>query len=331
MSDIYPTGPIDRREFLRRAATATGLAVGTCALGLGLWDRDGPGAAESSTARLLPDYSIPARAGKLAIARGPDRAANAQAAVNALGGLQLFIKPGDRVLLKVNAAFAAPPILGATTHPDLVSAMARMCFAAGAARVLVTDNPINDPASCFELSGIGPAARAAGARTVLPGEALFERYSVPGAGLITDWPVLTAPLRQVDKLIGLCPVKDHHRSGASMTLKNWYGLLGGRRNIFHQQIHTIISELALLVKPTLVVLDGTRSMIRNGPTGGSIDDLKPTHTLIAGTDPVAVDAMGATLLGMRSEDLPYLALAEKAGAGQVDYQALRPVEVNGAP
>jgi uncharacterized protein (DUF362 family) len=149
--------------------------------------------------------------------------------------------------------------------------------------------------------------------------------------LITDWPVLTAPLRQVDKLIGLCPVKDHHRSGASMTLKNWYGLLGGRRNIFHQQIHTIISELALLVKPTLVVLDGTRSMIRNGPTGGSIDDLKPTHTLIAGTDPVAVDAMGATLLGLRSEDLPYLALAEKAGAGQVDYQALRPVEVNGAP
>jgi uncharacterized protein (DUF362 family) len=94
----------------------------------------------------------------------------------------------------------------------------------------------------------------------------------------------------VDRVIGMAPVKDHHRSGASMTLKNWYGLLGGRRNIFHQDIHTVIQELAMMIRPTVVVLDGTQSMMTNGPTGGSLSDLKPTGTLIVSTDPVAADA-----------------------------------------
>ncbi|RJQ66651.1 MAG: DUF362 domain-containing protein [Desulfobacteraceae bacterium] len=233
-----------------------------------------------------------------------------------------FVRPGERVLLKVNAAFAAPAMLGATTHPDLVRHVIRLCREAGAARVIVTDNPINDPASCFELSGIGPAARAEGVEVILPARDRFETYSVPGARLIRRWPVLTAPLRRVDKVIGLAPVKNHLRSGASLTLKNWYGLLGGRRNIFHQQVHTIIAELGMLIKPTLVILDGTMSMMHNGPTGGSMDDLKPTHTLIAGTDPVAVDTLGAKLLGKTLEDLPFLRMAERAGAGTTDYEKL---------
>ena len=76
-----------------------------------------------------------------------------------------------------------------------------------------------------------------------------------------------------------------------------------------------------------MVLDGTMSMIANGPTGGSLDDLKATQTLIAGTDPVAVDAIGARLLGRRIEDLPYLAMAQRQGAGTVDYRSLKLYEV----
>ena len=103
---------------------------------------------------------------------------------------------------------------------------------------------------------------------------------MPKAQLIRDWPLLFEPLRGADQLIGIAPVKDHHRSGASMTMKNWYGLLGGRRNVFHQDIHTIIFELAQMVRPTLVILDGTTTMLTNGPTGGSFDDLKTTNTMI---------------------------------------------------
>jgi len=312
-----------RRAFLRRLTCSLMGALGTGALGLAFWDRRGPSpAVVAPTSEPLPDFRLPEKAGRLAIVHGDDRGQTLAAALHALGGLGDFIRPGDRVLLKVNAAFATPPILGATTHPDLVAHMIRLCLEAGAARVDVTDNPINDPTSCFELTGIGPAARRAGARVVLPTEDRFESYSLAGGRLIIRWPVLTRPLREVDKLIGLAPVKDHHRSGASLTMKNWYGLLGGRRNIFHQQIHTIITELAMLARPTLVILDGTTSMMTNGPTGGSLDDLKDTRTMIVGTDAVAVDSAGAQLLGRSVEDLPYLRMAAEAGLGAVDYRSV---------
>ena len=110
-----------------------------------------------------------------------------------------------------------------------------------------------------------------------------------------------------------------------MTMKNWYGLLGGRRNIFHQDINTIIAELATMVKPTLVILDGTEVMMTNGPTGGSVSDLRRANTMIAGCDMVAADSYGAGLLDLKVADLPYLAKAELAGAGTTDYKSLKPI------
>jgi uncharacterized protein (DUF362 family) len=319
----------DRRQFIRRIMGAALAAAGAGVLGLTFWDRRGPRITNPPTQTpTLPDFSNRAQRGMVSQVHGPDRAKNVGRVLETLGGMGVFVQPGDKVLLKVNAAFATPPALGATTHPDLVTAVVSQCLRAGAGRVMITDNPINDPASCFELTGIGPAARKAGAGVILPAPDRFGAYTLPGGRLIRNWPVLAAPLLWADRVIGLAPVKDHHRSGASLTLKNWYGLLGGRRNIFHQQIHGIIAELAVMIKPTLVILDGTQSMMTNGPTGGSLDDLKATHTLMAGTDPVAVDALGAGLLGRRVADLPYLAMAAKAGAGTVDYRSLRYVEIS---
>ena len=320
---------IDRRTFARRVARTFFMAAATGGLGLTFWDRVGPRAkSPQGNDLVLPEFFTPGRTPQIAIARGFDRYPGVGAAINALGGMKAFIQPGDRVLLKVNAAFATPPALGATTHPEMVSAVVRLCKEAGAGQVMVTDNPINDPASCFELTGIGPAARDAGARVILPGPDQFQPYSLKGGQLIRQWPVLGSPLAMADRLIGLAPVKDHHRSGASMTLKNWYGLLGGRRNLFHQRIHAIIAELAMMIRPSLVILDGTRAMMANGPTGGSLDDLRDTRTIIAGSDQVAVDAVGATLLEKTADDLPHLALAQSAGAGTVDFRSLNPIDVN---
>jgi uncharacterized protein (DUF362 family) len=108
-------------------------------------------------------------------------------------------------------------------------------------------------------------------------------------------------------------------------MKNWYGLLGGRRNVFHQDINTIIAELAMMVKPTLVILDGTEVMVTNGPTGGSISDLRRADTMIASCDMVAADAYGCTLLDLKVSDLPYLINAQAAGAGTTDYESLKPI------
>lgn len=315
---------LNRREFLSRSIKAGAAIVAVGAAGYCLFDRKGPPAQVAASSFSLADFSVPGAGGKMAIVTGSDRVKTVGAALAALGGIGAFVKKGDRVMLKVNAAFAAPASLSATTNPQLTAEVARLCLAAGAASVVVTDNPINDPASCFSLTGIEAATRAAGAKVALPRENGFVPFSVPGGKLIIHWPFLAEPFAGVNKVIGIAPVKHHERSGASMTMKNWYGLLGGRRNTFHQDIHNIIMELAMMISPTLVILDGTTTMMRNGPTGGSLDDLTATNTLIVSSDQVAADAFGATLLGKTAADLPYIAKAAAAGRGTADWQSLKP-------
>jgi uncharacterized protein (DUF362 family) len=315
---------IDRRDFLGRAARAGAAIAAAGATGFWLHDRHGPPARAASELVTLPDFSVPGLGATMSIVTGTDRVKTVRRALQALGGAEQFIKRGDRVVLKVNAAFASPPALSATANPDLVAEIVRLCLGAGAASVVVTDNPINDPPSCFNLTGIAKAATAAGARIALPGPDSFKATTVAGGRLIRDWPLLFKPFDGATRLIGIAPVKDHHRSGASMAMKNWYGLLGGRRNVFHQDIHSIILELAMLVRPTLIVLDGTDAMMTNGPTGGSLDDLKATNTMIVSTDQVAADAFGATLLGKTAASLPFIGKAAAAGLGTADYESLNP-------
>ena len=317
---------LNRRQFMARSAKAGASILAACSIGYWFYDSTGPvGQTTDATTLQIPDFSLPELGERMSIVRGDSRSETLELAMKSIGGLEAFIKKGDRVLLKVNAAFASAPMLSATTHPDMVTALTRLCLEAGAASVIVTDNPINDPASCFRLSGIEQAARSAGATIVLPQKEFFKPYSLPQGQLIRNWPVLFDPLSRIDKIIGTAPVKDHHRSGASMIMKNWYGLLGGRRNIFHQDIHTIIQELAMMIKPTLVVLDGTTTMMHNGPTGGSLSDLKDTHTMIVSTDQVAADAYGASLLDKTVADLAFIKKAEAIGLGTADYKTLNPV------
>ena len=322
-------GTTNRRDFLLRLLKGGLSITAACTLGYWLYDGTGPRPGEEQVAKVtLPDFSMVSPRGKMSIVSGLDRVKTIKRGLEALGGIETFVKQGDRVLLKVNAAFASPPIISATSNPHLVAEIARLCYKAGASKVVVTDNPINDPASCFSLTGIEEAARLAGAKVLLPKQSYFQPTTVSDGVLIRNWPILWEPFQGIDKVIGVAPVKDHHRSGASMTMKNWYGLLGGSRNVFHQDIHNIIKELAIMVKPTLVVLDGTTTMMTNGPTGGSLEDLKETGTMIVSTDQVAADAFGATLLRKKPTELPYIAKAEGAGIGTADYESLNPIRLS---
>jgi uncharacterized protein (DUF362 family) len=124
--------------------------------------------------------------------------------------------------------------------------------------------------------------------------------------------VFWEPLREANKVIGIPVIKDHNLCYASMGLKNWYGLLGGRRNQFHQAIHNIISDLGLMLSPTLMIVDGTRVMMRNGPTGGSLSDVRDANSIVASVDPLACDAWCyENLLERDPAALRYLDLAQE--------------------
>ncbi len=319
-------GEFGRREFLGRVGKA-GVSVAAAGIvSYCLYDRQGPKAdVESEELVTLPDFSVQHQVGQtMSVVTGSDRVRTVNKAIGLLGGIERFVKKGETVAIKPNVAFASPPMLAATANPQLVAEVVRLCYKAGARQVIVADNPINDPASCFTLSGIGKAASQANAEVVLPKTHHFKHTTLTGGKLIRNWPMFFGPFENADKLIGISPVKDHARAAASMSMKNWYGLLGGRRNVFHQDINTIIAELAMMVRPTLVILDGTEVMMTNGPTGGSVSDLKRANTLIASTDCVAADSYGCSLLELAVSDLPYLAKAEKAGAGTTDYKSLNP-------
>jgi uncharacterized protein (DUF362 family) len=118
-------------------------------------------------------------------------------------------------------------------------------------------------------------------------------------------------------VIGIAPIKDHNLCNASMSMKNWYGLLGGRRNQFHQAIHDIVSDLGYMMSPTLVINDGTRVMTKNGPTGGRLDDVREGNTIVAGVDPIACDAWCCeNLLERDPAQLTYLDYASTKFGGK---------------
>ena len=312
-----------RREFIQRVGTTALLAGGAGALWAVLRDPTGDRGKPVEPLFRLPNFRVtpPSSAKVLGVARGTQYEKMLRMAIGAVGGLEHYIRPGDVVLIKPNVAFDRSPKLGATTNPEVLAALIRLVRAAGAREVRVADNPIESPESCFVKTGIAAAARQAGAQVFLPSPQSFEMLEVPGAKLIARWPFFARPFRGVTKVIGVAPVKDHNLCRASMCSKNWYGLLGGRRNQFHQDIHGIIADLALMMAPTLVVLDGTRVLMKNGPTGGDLSDVVDGRTLVAATDQIAADAYGySELLGRKDELPPYLFQAQARGLGNPDWR-----------
>ena len=327
----YRRAPMTRRQLLRRVAAATGLGGAAAYLGLApegwpLSLRDGSGlrAVPRPQPFRLRDFRVPRPAGAadVGIGRTGDVTTRLRKALDAVGGLAHYVQPGDIVLVKPNVAFDRSPNLGATTHPEILEALVRMLLVdARAQEVRVADNPIESPADCFAKSGVRAATEAAGGRIYLPDGNAFSKLHTPGAKLIEHWWFFQRPFSNVDKVIGIAPVKDHNLCFASMGIKNWYGLLGGRRNQFHQDIHEIVSDLSIMIRPTLTILDGTHVLMQNGPTGGDPSNVKAGDAVLAGVDPVALDAWAFEHLLERGTDYPrYLFKAEEKGSGRMDWR-----------
>lgn len=318
-----PDNSVNRREFLWRLGATGALIAGAGYAGAKLWQPNHfvPGFQKVKGLQLA-NYALEKSTvlPSLAIAHGTDHEKTVRAALGALGGMERFIQKGDVVMLKPNVAFDTPPALSATTHPETLRAVAKLVLEAGASKVIVADNPINSPTGCFLKSGITSVASDMNLDLIYPGSNSFSPLELDGE-ILKSWTFFSEPFKKANKVIGVTPCKDHNLCHASMTMKNWYGLLGGRRNQFHQQIHSIVSDFALMMKPTLVILDGMNVLMSNGPTGGRLSDVKQMNTIVAGTDMVSVDAYGYThLLGRDLAELTYIHKAHARGLGNKNWQ-----------
>ncbi|MHC4213999.1 MAG: DUF362 domain-containing protein, partial [Planctomycetota bacterium] len=181
----------NRRQFMSRAAKAGASIAAAGVICAKLYDGNPPRpSTETEELVNLPDFSVPPVDGKtMAIVNGFDRAKTVRKAIELLGGIRRFINPGDVVAIKPNVAFASAPMVGATSNPQLIAEVVRLCYEAAARKVIVTDNPINDPASCFTLSRIADAAQAAGAKIILPRDSMFNKTTLDGGKYIKNWPI----------------------------------------------------------------------------------------------------------------------------------------------
>ena len=306
----------DRRLVLRRLGQA-GVVLGAAGAlgGLGLLGR---GRFQGGGAGRVPgDLRVPDEPGRppLVVARGSDAARLVRAALAGLGGMGRFVKRGETVLVKPNMAWDRTPEQGANTHPDVVAEVVRQCRDAGARRVIVADNAVHDAQRVALRSGIRAAVHAAGGRLVLPDDSGFE-WATLGGSVLASWDVLSVLFR-ADRLVNLPVVKHHSLSRMTCGLKNQMGLIGGSRGRLHQEIHPALVDLLAAFRPTLTVVDATRVMMRNGPTGGRLEDVATVNAVAAGTDPVACDAWAARQLGLDPGDVGHVVLADGRGLGSL--------------
>jgi uncharacterized protein (DUF362 family) len=309
---------LTRRAFLK----LTGVAAASVAL-LGSGCTAQPAGAPGRRALPAPSDNQ----AYLAVAHGTDPETITKKAVAALGGIERFARPGDNVIIKPNICIDYhPPEYATTTNPIVVAGLVALCLGAGARRVRVMDNPLGGtPESAYAVSGIGEAVQAAGGQMEVMSPAKFVNTLIPGGIDITAWEVYRDVL-EADVLINV-PIAKHH-SLARLTLgsKNLLGVIT-RANQLHRNLGQRIADLASLVHPTLTVVDAVRILVDHGPTGGSLNDVKQTDTVIASHDIVAADACAATLFGLTGADIAYVQAEADMGLGTMDLKEIKVEQV----
>jgi uncharacterized protein (DUF362 family) len=249
-------------------------------------------------------------------------------ALEALGGISRFVKKGQRVILKPNMSFSRTPDFGATTHPLVIATVAQACIEAGAQQVLVLDHTLQRAELCLERAGIREACKnIPGAHVLALQERKFFQEIKISQGKILERVEVMKELLDNPVLINIPVAKSHSATGVSMGMKGLMGLIWDRES-FHSKynINQAIADLGTVIKPQLTVLDATRALASGGPGGPG--EVKKTNLIIAGTDPIAVDSYGVSVVpwygqNFKGRQVEHLLISHQRGLGKIDIDQLK--------
>jgi len=278
--------------------------------------------------RLVPELSAETRPPLVSLAEGTDYEALVSKVLSPLGGIQAFVKKGQRVVVKPNIGWDRTPEQGANTHPEIVKSLVHLALEAGAAQVLVFDRPCNEERRCYTNSGIKKAVDSLGDRRVLCtfiDNRKFIPVRIAKGKSIIDWEFYKDAL-DADCYINVPVAKHHSSAGLTLGLKNIMGVIGGSRGKIHFSLGQRIADLNTVLRPHLTVIDATRILLRNGPQGGDLKDVKTLNTLIASIDIVAADAYATTLFQMKPDEIESTRAAFQLGLGEIDLKKIKVVK-----
>jgi len=308
---------ITRRQFLRRvialgaAGVSATLANVACA----------PKLAQREVARPK------ATGAYLAVVRGGGPEEITRRAIEAIGGMARFVKKGDDVIIKPNICVAYHTFeYAATTNPEVVATLVKLCLEAGARRVRVMDLPFGGTAQmAYERSGIKAAVEAAGGEMELMSPAKYVEVEIPQGQDLKKWHFY-GPVLDADVLINVPIAKHHNLARLTLGMKNLMGVILNRPAL-HSNLGQRLADITSLLRPELTVVDAVRVLTAHGPTGGNLDDVLKLDTVIASHDIVAADAYATTLFGKEPSYLDYVTAGAEMGLGEMELNKLKIEEI----
>ncbi len=244
-------------------------------------------------------------------------------AVDLLGGMETFIRPGETVLIKPNLLKARPPEAAVTTHPEVVRAVIRLVKNAGGI-ALVGDSPgLGELRVVAQKAGILDIIHQEGAELV----DLDEVIEVRNQGRFQRFEIARR-VRDADAVINLPKLKTHGMTSLTGAVKNLFGCVPGKRKVQwhfntgvnHDLFMTMLAELCALIKPRLSIMDAIVGMEGNGPGSG---DPRWIGAVLAGRDPVSVDVIAGSIVGVPPGQLPIIQAAAAAGIGEARLDRIR--------
>lgn len=313
---------MDRREFIK-TGIKTGVAMGSLSVLPQLF------AKELSSDGSYPDISI---------VNGEDYFNNTLEAIRQLGGIERFIKKGDKVGLLANSDYKKP---GAYTRPDIVLAVAHLCLEAGAGQVYCLKN---ESEKYWRRSPLFDAQRKL-ISSLKEDNTDHRMVDIPNGKVLKEAKVLGGFL-EYDKVINIPILKNHGEIRMTCTLKNTMGVSAFSTNVqFHTGPNVItgavkalidnyhdkeylaqcIADLNLVRKFDLYVVDATEFITTNGPYGPG--KLSRLNKVVAGTDPVAVDAFCCRYLKLEPEKELMIKKAYENKLGEINLKKLNIREI----
>lgn len=283
---------MNRREFIKKSLALAGTLTGSI---------------------IFPYKGIttPRRENDLAVVEGENPPAQVREVIRLLGGIEKYVKRGDRVVLLPNPQGRGP---GASTNADMVYEVVRLCKEAGAASVTVSS--VHGPWRWSSTQIVEKVEQAGGKMKYSDSSKDWVTVNVPG-GRVRKKVTIIKDAIENDVLINIPVFKDHYATRVTGTLKNLMGL-NSDSGSFHQgetYLHRAIVDLASVIPPHLCIVDATTILVENGPFGpGRVAHPKKVY---AGTDRVAIDALCCELLKINPTDVLHIKLAHESGLGQI--------------
>jgi uncharacterized protein (DUF362 family) len=244
-------------------------------------------------------------------------------AIESIGGMQKYVKKGQKVLIKPNIGWDSSPEKAADTNPVLIRRIIEHCFNAGAKEVVVFDNTCDNWQRCYSNSGIEKAVKDAGGK-IAPGnnESNYHPVTISKGKKLKDAKEHELVLES-DVFINVPVLKVHGGAQLSISMKNLMGIVWDRGYWHRNDLQQCIADFITYRKPTLNIVDAYRAMKKNGPRGGSISDVSLLKSLIISEDIVAADAAAAKLIGFEPRSVDHIRIAADMGLGRLDLEKLK--------